>query len=483
MIITPSILPTIGPNSESIDYAWMKERWGLLYDLYGGTKTMRKREEIWLPKEPRESKEAYQSRLKKTFLYNAYKRTIKTYVGSAFLKDVSITNLPPELEYLIKNCDSTGRNITTFSAELCEDILITGKCHNLVDNPTVKSVMTLAEARQENIRPYFNRIDPRNLFSWRTTYSSNKENITQIRFRERSIEEYDEWSETEVLRIRVIGQGFWKNYTYRVTGESSSSGEFYPESEGNFDLDYIPMVTVYDKKIAPMVALPPLEDLAWLNLRHWQSTSDQNNILHVARVPLLFARGFDEGALTNMEIGANRLIQTTNSEADMKYIEHSGQAIEAGRQNLLDLQVQLGHMGSDILNAKSVERQTATARKIDQSESMSVFQVMLRNLEHGLEESFKIAGDWINVDCSDVMVNIGDDFSIPGNESNIIENLQALAEIGRLSDEEFYEELIRRGILSSHVKVKKAQKEEKEDKEEIQSPMEDEDEYKELPEV
>lgn len=472
MIFTPTLLPNIGPANISIDYKIMQERWGLIYDLLGGTKTMRDRGDIWLPREPRESKQAYESRLKRTFLYNAFKRTIKAYVGSAFLKDVSVSNVPPQLEYLIRNCDSTGRNLTTFCSELCEDILITGKCHNFVDNPSVKGPVSLAEMRESNIRPYFNRIDPRNLFAWRTTYSNNKENITQIRFRERSVEENGEWAESEILRVRVIRPGHWMNYTYSVGG-NGSSGEYIPETEGSFELDYIPLVTVYDKKIAPMVAFPPLEDLAWLNLRHWQSTSDQNNILHVVRVPLLFARGFQEGELDNLEIGANRLVSTTNAQADMKHIEHNGNAISSGRQDLIDLEVRMSHMGSDILTSKSVERQTATARKVDQAESMSVFQVILRNLEHGIEESFRMAGDWINVDASEVMVNIGDDFSIPGSESNIIENISALHEMGKLSDEEFYDELMRRGILSSHVKVKKVPRNEKQQSQETTEELPD----------
>jgi hypothetical protein len=32
---------------------------------------------------------------------------------------------------------------------------------------------------------------------------------------------------------------------------------------------------------------PPLLDLAYLNVKHWQSQSDQDNILHIARVPIL----------------------------------------------------------------------------------------------------------------------------------------------------------------------------------------------------
>jgi hypothetical protein len=443
MILTPSITPPVGPNSESIDYAIMRERWALPYDLFGGTKTMRKRGEIWLPREVKESKEAYNHRLQRTFLYNAFKRTIKAYVGAAFLKNITINNLPKELEYLINDCDSSGRNITSFAADICQDILITGKCHVFVDSPNVKGPVTLADVRQNNIRPYFNRIDPRDLFAWRVTYAGNKENITQIRFRERTVEEFGEWSETEILRIRIIRPGSWETYVYRATDTDS---EYQPEESGNFDLEYIPLVTIYDKKEATLVSFPPLEDLAWLNLRHWQSTSDQNNILHVVRVPLLFASGFQEGELDGLEIGANRAVTTTNENAKMQHIEHTGAAIGSGRQDLKDLEVMMAHMGSDILMQKGVARQTASARQIDQVESMSVFQVVLRNMEHGLEEAIKIAGDWMGVSTEGVTVTIGEDLSLPV-EPNPVESLMQL----NLSEEDLLKELKRRSLISPSV--------------------------------
>jgi hypothetical protein len=36
-----------------------------------------------------------------------------------------------------------------------------------------------------------------------------------------------------------------------------------------------------------MMGISPLRDLAYLNVKHWQSQSDQDTILHVARVPIL----------------------------------------------------------------------------------------------------------------------------------------------------------------------------------------------------
>jgi hypothetical protein len=56
---------------------------------------------------------------------------------------------------------------------------------------------------------------------------------------------------------------------------------------------YIPFVPLYGWRRLH-VGISPLRDLAYLNVKHWQSQSDQDTILHVARVPILALIGGDE---------------------------------------------------------------------------------------------------------------------------------------------------------------------------------------------
>ena len=118
-----------------------------------------------------------------------------------------------------------------------------------------------------------------------------------------------------------------------------------------------------------MTGRPPLMDLALLNLAHWQSSSDQRHILHVARVPLLFARNLRPGE-NGLDIGPNRLIVGDSDGADLKFVEHSGSAIEAGRQDLVDLEDRMAVMGLDLI-ARRPGSATATARAIDAAQADS----------------------------------------------------------------------------------------------------------------
>ena len=106
----------------------------------------------------------------------------------------------------------------------------------------------------------------------------------------------------------------------------------------------------------------------------------------------------------------------------------------------------MAKMGSDILHQKGVSRQTATTRTIDKSESLSVMQSIIRDLEHSLERAFHLAGEWLGVDASNVKVAIGEDLSLPV-EANPGDGLEELG----LSDEDLLAEMKRRGILSDKV--------------------------------
>jgi len=418
----------------------MYERWEPLYDLLGGTKTMRNKKK-WLPQEPKESDEAYQCRVRRTFLYNAYKRTVKALVGGAFMRPVKISNVPKELEYLVDNADGCGQSITSVAATLAHHLLITGRAHPLVDMPSTEGGITKRQF-DNGVRPYLNPIDPRSLIGWQATYNNGVEEIIEIRLVEQETSLDENYFEQLNESVRIIRPG-----SYEVH-HGDKKGKYHFEEEGTFSLDYVPIVPIYEEKIATMVAEPPLEDLAWLNLRHWQSSSDQNNILHVVRVPLLLGTGFAEDEIENLVIGANSALFTNSENADLKYVEHQGNAIEAGRKDLEDLEKRMAHMGSDILTQKSVERQTASARQIDKAESLSTFQVILRNLERGLEDCFKVAGDWIGVDASEVQVSIGDDLTVPGDEANSFADLMQAYQEGVLTETEFFSELKRRGTVA-----------------------------------
>jgi hypothetical protein len=449
-VATTNVVASVATPSSV--YERMSKKWELVEALRGGTEEMRKHTVKYLPQEPKETNEAYKVRLQRSFLFNLYGRTLTAITGLAFIKNAVVNNAPEELRYLESNFDGNGRSLTEVAYDLTIDAVHYGKCHAIADFPRVDNEnMSLAEFRNAGYKPYITHVNPRNVIGWRTAERPGREDLQQVRITESKVvpSDLNEWADKPVFYVRVLEDNTTRIYKYDPEMEDSS---YQLEDEFENTLGYIPIVTGYANKTGYMEALPAMYDLAELNLRHYQSSSDQNNILHVARVPFLFASGFDDGELNNAEIGAQRIIVSSNPDAKIGHVEHTGQAIGAGRTDLKDLETQMAALGADLLVSKGVSRMTATARRLDQNESMSTLQLALRSVEQAIEQLYIMAGDWIGVDASEVKVSIGEDMSV-ANEPNPTAALKVLMDTGLLTDQQVVEEAKRQGILSSYFKL------------------------------
>ena len=194
-----------------------------------------------------------------------------------------------------------------------------------------------------------------------------------------------------------------------------------------------------------MTGKPALLDLADLNVAHWQSSSDQRNILHVARVPILFAAGLDEDASQTLEIGPNRIIYGPQG-ATLAFVEHTGNAIAAGRQDLEDLKQDMSTMGTELL-VKRTGGVTATEKAIDSAAGDSALASIARALNNALSTMLDYMGEWDGgrEDCGSLATNT--DFRVAMDAADL-DTLMKARQAGDLSRETFWIELSRRNILN-----------------------------------
>src|SRR5262249_43981635 len=142
---------------------------------------------------------------------------------------------------------------------------------------------TVADEQAAGNRPYLVHVKAENLIGWKSETVNGAERLTQVRIKECVLEPDGEFGEKEVEQIRVLEPGRWRIFRKAMSG--ADAGKWVSFREGVSSVtDKITLATVYINRTAFMCGEPPLEDLADLNVAHWQSSSDQRNILHVARV-------------------------------------------------------------------------------------------------------------------------------------------------------------------------------------------------------
>ncbi|MEQ8587655.1 MAG: DUF4055 domain-containing protein [Thalassobaculaceae bacterium] len=425
--------------------AWhaMAPDWELIADLLGGTRAMRAAGERWLPREPKESLEAYRIRLSRTVLFNGLGRAVQTLLGKPFAKPVTLADgADRRLLEIGRDLDLGGRDLTTFARDVLRAALTDGVTHILVDFPEAATGgETLHDERERGARPYFVHIPARDLIGWRADGGGRLE---RVRIRETVLERDGAWGEATVPQIRVLEPGGWSVWR-RPPGRDDAP--WRKTAEGETTLGRIPLVSIYAGRTGFLTARPPLMDLAWLNLAHWQSSSDQRHILHVARVPILFARNLKVGE-DGIEIGPNRLIQGDGDGAELRYVEHSGAAIAAGRQDLADLEDRMAVMGLDLLVGRS-GGVTATERAIDAARSDSALTGLIREVEDGLSRAFAVAAEWLDLNPAAAgRVTVDPDHGIDAQEAREIDLLLRARLAGEIDRPAFLAEIRRRGILS-----------------------------------
>lgn len=315
--------------------------------LLGGTAAMRAAGKTYLPRWPNEEEGFYQNRLSVATLFPAFSRTVEVLSGKPFSRPVTWNEeaVPARIREMFGDVDLQGTNLHSFLADTFEEAMAYGLCGILVEHPPADKKLSLAEERQRGLRPYFVRVNASSLLDYDSERVNGQETFTLLRFVE-TISERDPQNEfvvKNIEQVRVLNPGRWRVYREKpdvITGVLS----WQLHDEGTTSLKKITFVPVYGDKRGFMNGRPPLAELAWLNVEHWQSRSDQQTILHVARVPVLFGKKLGDGPIS---VGAASAIMSDEDEADLRYVEHSGKAIEAGRTDILDLRKRCARWGQN----------------------------------------------------------------------------------------------------------------------------------------
>ena len=418
----------------------------LIDALMGGTMAMRAQGRTFLPQDAKEKDAAYDARLNRSTLFPGYKRTVQYLTGQVFSSQVQVDGDPDGID--LENVTTSGDDLTTFCQEVFRNGVNHGSTLIMTDMPPRDpgTTLTVAEARAAGVRPYLVNIKITDVIGWKVGAGGK---LAQLRFREVATVEAGEYAVKQEERIRVLEPG--KYAVYRKQDGSDDKWVIAEDADGNpmegtTSLDFIPVsVFMPGQRRSLLTADPPLEDLAFLNLSHWQSQSDQRNILHVARVPILFGRMLDESSI---DVGVSSMINSQDEKGSLEYVEHSGAAIEAGRQDLEDLKTEMAIFGLQLMITKT-GNVTATENALNSAESDSTLKSWAILFAKTMATAIDHMARFIGAEFSGE-VTVNTDFRNMLQDFTPKELLDAVND-GVLSKEIVFDEFIRRGMITGSV--------------------------------
>lgn len=440
------------PDDTAEWYESQLEQWTRATDLMGGTKAMREAGVKYLPQFPGESTKNYERRLAVATLHNFWRQMAREMVGRIFAKKIEIieSKIP---EDILNNIDAKGNSIHTFARSLALKFLTKGMWHVFVDMPRPDVVPNnLAEERALNIRPRWISWAVESVFNGACTEAGGFEKLLQIRSKSTQYEVkdleiacfsrifiYDDNGGVVSYRVYDIMDDNTKGYTERVDLAGSMRG-----------ISQIPLVTFYTERLGFMRSMSLMDDIALKNIEHWQSSSDQRNILTVSRYPILIQIGVDKPITVD---GPSNGLWSPGNEKDkqpveFKFIEPEGSAIQHGWKDLERIVTEAEALGMQLVVRPT--RDTVIEAVRDDMKDTSPLQDFAQAFEEGLTKALQLTGEWLDLDkeaCGKVVVN--KDFGISAQEEKRIDALLRMRGSKDLSRETLWQEMKEVGVLQT----------------------------------
>jgi len=437
----------------------MMKSWEIMKAVSEGTDYLRTNSEAFLPLEPREDYDAYLARVNRAVFSPFTQRLIRAATGLVLRKPITLDGDPYWTEMFKADVDGCGSDLDEYARRLLMCSLTYGQSHVLVDYPAPSGALTLAEERQQNRRPYWIEVDPLNIYGWRLDRESNYGNLIQVRIAEKAVLPDGQFGEKVFDQVRVIEPGRYRVFRKKEqieemydVSDGSIAGDFeagsvekdYKQVEsGNFSLGEIPLVTIYSGKTDNLTSKPPLLDIAYLNLAHFQRQADLIHSLHVASQPMLVMEGYDDQT-KDLAISVNYAMATQPGNK-VYYVEPASSAFDAQSAEIKELQMQMATLGISTLSQQKFVAESADARRLDRVDTNSMLAMVSMELEQKLQKAFNLSAEYVGIEPPEV--KISRDFDIERLIGQDITALNSLFEQQVIDRDEFRDILVQGEVL------------------------------------
>jgi len=345
--------------------------------MLSGTYGIRKGHRKFLPQEPRELDEAYDNRLQRSVLAPYYVRLERMLAGMLTRKPVRLDDVSDVIREQLFDVDLQGNDLQTWLFQTSRICIRYGHVGVLVDAPKAG----------DNGRPYWVTVSPKNILGWRTELKDGKQQLTQLRLQEKIVVPDGLYGEKQVEQVRVLTPGAFEIH------QKDQQGDFKVVDEGRTSLSDIPFSVAYSNRMGVLESIPPLADIAELNLQHYQVQSDLSNQLHISAVPMLAIFGFPQSA-EEISAGPGEALALPEG-ASAQYIEPAGNSYEAQFRRLEQIASQINELGLAAVLGSKLVGETAEAKRIDRSQGDSTMMVVAQQMQDMIDNCLRFHAEYM----------------------------------------------------------------------------------------
>lgn len=470
----------VKPDTLASDRASMSAFWAMVDAILRGAETMRAAGNTYLPKFENETPKDYAERVRTAPFTNLYADISRDLAAKPFSKQLVVGESTSQTiggklegekrsDGLVDNIDGRGNNLHVFAADTYKAGIDYGLDWILVDYPKATDVrpLTQAEEAKRGLRPYWVHIRATRVLAAYSDFVNGQETLVHVRLDETTTVR-EGFEEKTYIRVRVIereplkdaskgtvayGPALWRLYEKRKA-QNTDREHWVVIDSGSYTIGVIPLVPFIpgDRIGATFAVVPPLRDLAYMQVEEFQQESNLKAIKNLSAFPMLVGEGVqaddEKGTRIVVPVGPRAvLLPGTNPQgqnATFKFIEPAATSLTFLEESLATHRKQMRELGMQPLTETNITVITSAnvSRKAGSvSESWAIkFQDML-------EQCFVLTSLWLKEPPSAEAL-IHTDFTVDLDGAAQLDSLLKAQAQGVLSKETVQTEFKRRGVVS-----------------------------------
>lgn len=398
----------------------LKPRYDLVRDCVAGQEKIKERKTVYLPQpnaedESEENQTRYKQYVERAVFYGVTGRTLNGLVGQIFQKD-PVAVIPPRLELMREDADGGGVSLDQQAKKALSQVLQFGRCGVLVDYPRTNAPATVADVEAGKIRPNIIVWNPWDVINWRVATIGGQKLLTLVVISERWVTDDDGFNaETDdqfrVLRLKdgVYVVEIWRESEDKTVGFEIVEA-FVPTDAAGQPWKFIPFGFIGAENNDPTPDLPPLYDLATLNVAHYRNSADYEEASYMLGQPTPYVAGLtkdwvDEVFKGRLALGSRAVIPLpVGGTAGLLQVQPNTMPAEAMRHK----EEQMKALGAKLIEPGSSQK-TATEAGFDEASETSILSTAAKNVSTAFTNALKWSGLFIGAD-GEISYELNTDF-------------------------------------------------------------------------
>jgi hypothetical protein len=353
--------------------------------------------------------ERYQSYITRAIYTNYTGRTVQGLLGMA-TRQAPIVELPPQIEYLIGDIDNNRMSLDAFAQRVVLNVLVKGRYIITADytgRVSGDEVPTLEQSANE--RSFAKAYDATSLINWHVDRDGQ---LDLVVLKETLLEEIDGFAYDEIDYYReyrmIDGVAHVKEWRDEV-----ALSDYEPIKMNGVLMDELPVMIVGAIDNNSTCDVPPISDIANVNIGHYRNSADYEEGLYICGQPTpvinVGQMSSQDWVIANpngVEFGSRRgIIVEQGGSANLLQAQANG----AAHEGMKSKEDQLVQLGAQLITPKT-GNETIQAAKMRAGSETSVLQIVVRNAQAGIEQVLKWCAGFVMANPDQVVFEMTNKF-------------------------------------------------------------------------